>query len=170
MLQSSRALSLIMSLCLLAFSSPKLLAQAKLSQTEAILRATQVSEVRYGLTMDLTRGDKEFQGEVVIDFNWKASSEPLRIDFNRGEIKTILLNGQSVKFAYNMIAATIKPELLKVGANKMTIAFKHLYSKDGNGLYRFVDPEDKRVYLYSNFEPYDANQMFPSFDQPDLKA
>ena len=37
-------------------------------------------------------------------------------------------------------------------------------------LYRFRDPLDGRDYLYTDFEPYDANRLFPSFDQPDLKA
>jgi aminopeptidase N len=33
-----------------------------------------------------------------------------------------------------------------------------------------VDPVDGRVYTYSHFEPAAAHQMFPLFDQPDLKG
>ena len=40
----------------------------------------------------------------------------------------------------------------------------------GEGLHRFVDPVDKEVYLYSQFEVADARRVFTVFDQPDLKA
>ncbi|MDN5761754.1 MAG: aminopeptidase N, partial [Microlunatus sp.] len=44
------------------------------------------------------------------------------------------------------------------------------YSRSGEGLHRFVDPADGRVYLYTQFEPADARRMFANFEQPDLKA
>ena len=42
--------------------------------------------------------------------------------------------------------------------------------RTGEGLHRFVDPVDKEVYLYSQFETADAHRMYACFDQPDLKA
>ena len=44
------------------------------------------------------------------------------------------------------------------------------YSTTGQGLHRSVDPVDKEVYLYSQFETADAQRVFACFDQPDLKA
>jgi aminopeptidase N len=44
------------------------------------------------------------------------------------------------------------------------------YSTTGEGLHRFVDPEDGEVYLYSQFEVPDTRRMFTVFEQPDLKA
>ena len=44
------------------------------------------------------------------------------------------------------------------------------YSHTGEGLHRFVDPVDDRVYLYSQFEVPDARRVFTTFEQPDLKA
>src|SRR5262249_3315758 len=44
------------------------------------------------------------------------------------------------------------------------------YSNTGPGLHRSVDPVDKEVYLYSQFETADAQKVYPCFDQPDLKA
>ena len=40
----------------------------------------------------------------------------------------------------------------------------------GEGLHRFVDPVDKSVYLYTQFEVADSRRMFTCFEQPDLKA
>ena len=44
------------------------------------------------------------------------------------------------------------------------------YSNTGEGLHRFVDPADDRVYLYSQFEVPDARRVFTTFEQPDLKS
>ena len=44
------------------------------------------------------------------------------------------------------------------------------YSRTGEGLHRFVDPEDGEVYLYTQYEPADARRVFANFEQPDLKA
>ena len=42
--------------------------------------------------------------------------------------------------------------------------------RTGEGLHRFVDPADDRVYLYTQFEVPDARRVFTTFEQPDLKA
>ena len=44
------------------------------------------------------------------------------------------------------------------------------YSHTGEGLHRFVDPADGRVYLYSQMEVPDARRVFTTFEQPDLKS
>ena len=44
------------------------------------------------------------------------------------------------------------------------------YSHSGEGLHRFVDPVDGRVYLYTQFEVPDARRVFTTFEQPDLKS
>lgn len=44
-----------------------------------------------------------------------------------------------------------------------------VYDNDGNGCVSFVDVDSKQ-YIYTQFESYYANRVFPCFDQPDLKA
>ena len=44
--------------------------------------------------------------------------------------------------------------------NVLEITARIAYSRSGEGLHRFFDPADDRVYLYSQFEPTDARRMF----------
>ena len=54
--------------------------------------------------------------------------------------------------------------------NTLVVAADCAYSNTGEGLHRFVDPADDRVYLYSQFEVPDARRVFTTFEQPDLKS
>jgi aminopeptidase N len=44
------------------------------------------------------------------------------------------------------------------------------YRRDGQGLHRFTDPVDGRVYLHTKFQPFDAHHVLACFDQPDVKG
>ncbi|MCA0252296.1 MAG: aminopeptidase N [Actinobacteria bacterium] len=44
------------------------------------------------------------------------------------------------------------------------------FSRTGEGLHRFVDPVDERIYLYTQLETADARRVYACFEQPDLKA
>src|SRR5690606_14043103 len=59
---------------------------------------------------------------------------------------------------------------LQTGSNSVRIRYRRPFATDGAGLHKFTDPEDGAGYFYTNFEPYDANRLFPHFDQPNLKA
>lgn len=147
--------------------------------TEAENRAKRISHVKYNLAFKIEAEKTFFSGTNEITFQLSDATQPLTIDFADGEILAITLNGKPLeKTHYNgfffvlpaqSITDTTTPTL-KTGENHVNVQFRHPYSKDGTGLYRFKDPEDGRVYTYTHFEPYDANKLFPCFDQPNLKA
>ncbi|SCF61144.1 aminopeptidase N, partial [Streptomyces sp. Ncost-T6T-2b] len=56
------------------------------------------------------------------------------------------------------------------GENVLVVDARCAYSRTGEGMHRFVDPEDGEVYLYTQYEPADARRVFANFEQPDLKA
>src|SRR6185312_5421090 len=87
-----------------------------------------------------------------------------------GALSSFKVNGATAAPVSSGDFFALPKDALRAGENVVEVSFTHPYSVDGSGLYRFQDPEDERVYLYSNFEPYAAHRLFPCFDQPDLKA
>ena len=82
------------------------------------------------------------------------------------------LNGSDVATpAWNGYRLTLDQGLLKRGAeNRLEVEYENAFDTGGDGVFRFVDPEDGAEYIYTNFEPYEAHRMAPLFDQPDIKA
>lgn len=143
-----------------------------LSQVEAIDRARYVSSLHYDLQFNLASGKEAFSGQVEIGFVLSAQpTKPINLDFAGGDVDRLQINGTEItSVPYDGLVIRLDPELLREGRNQLQVVFSHPYSHNSTGLFRFVDPADQAVYLYSHFEPFDANQLFPCFDQPDLKA
>ncbi|MDO6425559.1 aminopeptidase N [Thalassotalea sp. 1_MG-2023] len=137
----------------------------------AKMRAQQVSNVNYHLQVNLDNTSESFSGVTDIVFDLTADNQnDLTIDFDEGTVSSVKVNGKEATFNYEKWFITIPKSELSAGKNTVTVAYERPYSTDGSGLHRFVDPENGEVYLYTDFEPYDANRLFPHFDQPDLKA
>ncbi|QNB01423.1 aminopeptidase N [Massilia sp. Se16.2.3] len=142
---------------------------AFLSQVDAAARSARVSNVDYALEFTLT-GKESFSGVTRASFDLADATAPLTIDLDKATVKSVSVNGKTVDAKYNNWFITIAAADLVKGRNQVVIAYERLHSTNGEGLHRMVDPVDKRVYTYSHFEPAAAHQMFPVFDQPDLKA
>lgn len=144
---------------------------AGLSLKSAAKRSAIVSDVQYDLSLKIDGSSVDVAGENLVRFNLAKNTEPLRVDFTGGKIKAVTVNGAELaKPVYDGLILMLPAKALKVGKNEVIISYAHPYSRTGTGFYRFQDPEDGRFYLFSDFEPYQANQLFPCFDQPDLKA
>lgn len=135
----------------------------------ATIRKQQLSNVKYKLYIDIT-GKEYLQGNSEITFEFHSTQEPLRFDFSNGKILSITINGKEESINYSQGHFVVSPNLLEQGTNTVVISYTHPYSRTGNGLHWFQDPEDGEIYLYSQFETNHAKSMFPCFDQPDIKA
>jgi len=151
-------------------NQPRPVSESLYAET-AELRARQISNVSYSLQFELDRESNYFSGVTEINFELGADNQnDLTIDLNQGTVKGVTLFGKPIPFSYDKWFISIAAAELSAGNNQLVISYEHPYATDGSGLHRFVDPQNAEVYLYTDFEPYDANRLFPHFDQPDLKA
>lgn len=142
-----------------------------LTWEQAQNRKARVSDVQYAVTVKLSEPDAQFSGESEIRFNLKGASEPLRVDFYEGQITSMNLNGKDVPAeSKKKYWIELPASLLQEGANTLKIAYTQEYSRQGQGLHKFTDPQTKEVFLYTQFETFDANRFMPAFDQPDLRS
>lgn len=150
-----------------------------LTRETASNRSKQIGRIAYVLWFGLDPASNQFEGRTVINFDLKPKAKEhgkkIEIDFEEGSLHSVTLNGTAIsnltdpnRFDGHHLFFSLD-ELLST-SNRLQISFTHPYSTNGNGLHRFKDPEDGKIYIYSNFEPYNAHRMFPCFDQPDLKA
>ncbi|HEY5335194.1 MAG TPA: aminopeptidase N, partial [Mycobacteriales bacterium] len=141
---------------------------SNLTRTEATDRAGVVNRVEsYDVDLDLTAGDKTFLSTTTVRF----AADPGGSSFVELAAETLdraELNGTPLDVSGYDGARIALTELQ--ADNELTVVAHCRYSHTGEGLHRFVDPVDEEVYLYSQFETYDAHRMYACFDQPDLKA
>ena len=119
--------------------------------------------------------DTNFDGRTDIFFSFhkktkEGSLADLFLNFV-GEIKAFFINDLQLPIIYSNHKIYINTDsLINNAVNKVTVLFSSRYSASGVGLHHYTDPSDCREYLYTQFEPFDCNRVFPSFDQPDMKA
>lgn len=142
-----------------------------LTRDYADFRKNQVSNVHYTLSVAVAADSDIFNGTARIGFDLAPGNfSPLTIDFDEGEIVSLTVNGNTADWAYEHWFITVAQESLDTGSNEIVIEYRRPFTTDGDGLHKFTDPENGEIYLYTNFEPYNANRLFPHFDQPNLKA
>ncbi|MGI2104409.1 aminopeptidase N [Shewanella frigidimarina] len=142
---------------------------AYISQVQAQARSSVVSNAQYELTFFLSE-HSQFSAKSIVHFDLSSVPKSLTLDLNKANIKQFIVNGTKVYPNYNGAYIVLNQSLLVDGHNAVEVEFTREHSTNGEGLHRFVDPVDSKVYLYSHFEPAAAQQMFAVFDQPDLKA
>lgn len=144
---------------------------AHLEQAYAAMRASQISNVHYSLSFELDKNKTSFEGSANIEFELaQGNLSDITIDFNGGDVTRLTLDGKEIAWHYNKWFITLPAAEVNPGKHTLRVGYSRPYSTDGDGLHRYQDSETGNVYLYSNFEPYNANKMYPHFDQPNIKA
>ena len=140
-----------------------------LTRDEAATRASLLDVTSYAVDLDLTTGDTTFASTTTIRFTCREPGAETFADLVDATIHEITLNGASLDPATAYADSRITLTGL-AAENELVVRADCTYSRTGEGLHRFVDPADDRVYLYSQFEVPDARRVYTTFEQPDLKA
>ncbi|MDP9444604.1 MAG: aminopeptidase N [Actinomycetota bacterium] len=140
-----------------------------LTRDEARARARLLSVDSYQVELDLTASDQTFSSTTVIRFRCSEPGAATFADLVNATVRQVTLNGRPLDPA--RVYADSRLTLDDLAAdNELRVVADCRYTHTGEGLHRFVDPVDDRVYLYTQFEVPDARRVFTTFEQPDLKA
>ena len=135
-------------------------------------RAAQIRNVRYALSLDVTRVDTA-TGTVIVRFTQRTKADVI-LDFRGLRVSRIVAAGQSLRSddpaVWNRAHIRIPARFIAAGENQITIDFASPIAAAGASIIRSRDAADGQEYLYTLLVPSDANLLFPCFDQPDLKA
>jgi aminopeptidase N len=141
---------------------------ANLTRDEAAARSAIITVGSYHVDLDLTGDDEVFGSASVIRFDCVAPGSASFINLTAPAVREITLNGESVSLdAFDGDRITLEG---LAASNVLRVVADCAYSRSGEGLHRFTDPADGRVYLYSDLETFDAHRVYACFDQPDMKA
>ncbi|MGW5432037.1 aminopeptidase N [Streptomyces sp. NPDC004059] len=147
-----------------------------LSRDEARERAALLSVDGYEVSLDLrsATGDGEgeprtFRSVTTIRFRCNEPGASSFADLIAPSVTSVSLNGRDLDAGQVFDGSRILLEDL-AAENELVVDAQCAYSRTGEGMHRFVDPEDGEVYLYTQYEPADARRVFANFEQPDLKA
>ncbi|MER7758248.1 aminopeptidase N [Streptomyces sp. NPDC097619] len=149
-----------------------------LSREEARERAELLSVDAYEVALDLRSavdeaepadGPRTFRSVTTIRFRSATAGATSFADLIAPSVNAVTLNGRALDPAEVFDGARIVLADL-AAENVLTVDANCAYSRTGEGMHRFVDPEDGEVYLYTQYEPADSRRVFANFEQPDLKA
>jgi aminopeptidase N len=135
----------------------------------AIWRANTIKDVRYDLSLDVTAPDSAI-GHVAARFVRSGTSDVI-LDWRGRRLTRIMSNGHEVPLAAaNGAHVRIPAKALEAGENTVELWLVSDIAPSGASIIRTHDQTDGSDYLYTLLVPADADQLFPCFDQPDLKA
>ncbi|MDJ0379811.1 aminopeptidase N [Streptomyces sp. G-G2] len=149
-----------------------------LSRDEARERAELLSVQGYEVVLDLrsavdenepAEGPRTFRSVTTVRFRSAVPGAATFADLIAPSVNAVTLNGAALDPAAVFDGSRIALADLAT-ENVLVVDANCAYSRTGEGMHRFVDPEDGEVYLYTQYEPADARRVYANFEQPDLKA
>ncbi|MGE5828675.1 MAG: aminopeptidase N, partial [Micromonosporaceae bacterium] len=141
-----------------------------LTRDEAVARAELLQVRGYEIELDLTEAAtaEGFESPTTVRFTAARPGAETFVELRPLQLHEVRLNGRALDSAELSENRLPLPDL--AAENELVVRARMAYSNTGEGLHRFVDPEDGLTYLYAEAFLDEAQRMFACFDQPDLKA
>jgi aminopeptidase N len=144
-----------------------------LTRDEARERAGLITVDGYEVALDVRSAieprESTFRSVTTVRFRSARPGASTFVDLLAPAVHSVVLNGRELDPAAVFDGTRITLEGL-AESNELTVDAACAYSRTGEGMHRFADPEDGEVYLYTQYEPADSRRVFANFEQPDLKA
>ena len=138
-----------------------------ITRDEARERSLNVAEVSYQVGLVLDDGET-FASTATVHFTATPGSSTW-LDLIAADVESVTLNG--VELPVEQVWEDARIRLADLAAeNTVEVVARCRYMSTGEGLHRFHDPVDGRVYMYTQFEVADCRRVFAVFEQPDIKA
>jgi aminopeptidase N len=139
-----------------------------LTRDDARQRAAVVGGVTTRVHLVLGRDEASFASETHLEFTLTERTATF-VDLTADVVEILELDGEPLERS-SVAPTRIELPVLDAGSHRLRVVATMAYQHEGKGLHRFVDPSDGRIYLHSQFEPFDAHRVYACFDQPDLKT
>ena len=150
--------------------------EENLTREEAGARSAAISVSHYEVHADLSQAAAEDAASYPVDTRIELTYTPtdddaaVFLDYIGERVDSLSINGEARSLDTHVGSARILLSGLSAGENHVEIRSHSAFSRSGEGMHRFVDPSDRHVYLYTQYEPADCRRVFPVFEQPDIKA
>ena len=126
-------------------------------------------DVRSAIESPPVAAGRTFRSTTTIRFACAEDGASSFADLLAPTVHSVTLNGVELPVDEVFDGSRVRLDGLRE-ENELTVDAACAYSRTGEGLHHFTDPEDGEIYLYTQYEPADARRVFANFEQPDLKA
>lgn len=143
-----------------------------LTREEAQSRARVLEVRQYAVELDLTRGEEVFGSTTVVRFAVREAAAPgvdTFVEVRPSTLEGAWIDGVAIGTG-ELSDGRLPLRRLAAGEHELRVVARMPYSHLGEGMHRFTDPADGRVYVYTMCWMSETPLVFACFDQPDLKA